>query len=277
MCRLLDVTVITVCYNCENEIEKTIESVYLQKGNNYEYIIQDGKSSDDTLAKAERYREKFADKDISFTIYSQEDNGIYHAMNLAAIKSTARYLLFLNAGDVLCHENVFNTLDAAYLQSDADVFYGDALMVDQSGTRLFQADMRLISCRMPFAHQACFISRVKFLSHMYNLAYTICSDYDLILKLYEEQCVFKYLSTIVCKYDMGGISSCSYVEKRREHEDILREHCLSSPNYKYMAHMAEAYIKGILDHILPNHIKNGFRRLYMEKVKHYKYWGGEIY
>lgn len=272
-----NIAVITVCFNCENEIEKTIESVYAQKSIDYEYIIQDGNSMDDTVKRAERFKSLFAAKNISFSIYSQKDMGIYHAMNLAAAKCRAKYLLFLNAGDTLCHDNVFHILDIANKMDDTDVFYGDSLMVDGDNIRLFKADMQLISYRMPFAHQACFVSRELFMNQMYNLKYLICADYDLVLNLHEKQCSFQYLNTIVCKYDMSGISSSSFVKKRKEHEKILREHKLNSGKLSFVIHMAEAYMKTILNAVLPRKILICFRKIYMDKVKHYKYWAGEIY
>lgn len=273
----LNIAVITVCLNCEDEIERTMESVYQQEEDNYEYIIQDGMSQDSTLDKIEKYRIKFAKKNIAFTINSQNDKGIYHAMNLAVSKCNAKYLLFLNAGDVLCHKNVFKILNAACDSNDVDVFYGDALMIDESGTRLFRADIELINRRMPFSHQSCFISRKQFLHYMYNLNYAICADYDLILNLYEGRCNFEYLNTIVCKYEMNGISSCSYIKKRKEHERILRKHRLNLSVLKSFLYILEAYIKSVLDIILPLKVLYVFRRFYMDKIKHYEYWGGEIY
>ena len=77
----LNIAVITVCLNCEHEIERTIESVYQQEQENYEYIIQDGMSQDCTMEKIRKYEEKFAEKKISFIVNSQRDEGIYHAMN----------------------------------------------------------------------------------------------------------------------------------------------------------------------------------------------------
>ena len=273
----LNIAVITVCLNCEHEIERTIESVYQQEQENYEYIIQDGMSQDCTMEKIRKYEEKFAEKKIPFIVNSQRDEGIYHAMNLAAGKCRAEYLLFLNAGDVLCHKKVFSILRAASDKKKADIYYGDALMVDKSGTRLFKADMALISQRMPFSHQACFISRECFLKQMYDPRYNICADYDLILRLYEKKRVFEKMDTIVCRYDLDGASSCLYIEKRREHEQILKEHGLNTSNLRCGFHMVEAYIKKALDIILPQKILYRFRQFYMDKVKHYEYWGGEIY
>lgn len=273
----LNIAVITVCLNCEDEIERTIESVYQQEQCNYEYIIQDGMSHDNTLEKIEKFRAKFEDKNITFIVNSQNDKGIYHAMNIAASKCKAKYLLFLNAGDVLCHKNVFNILNAACEKNEADIFYGDALMIDESGTRLFRADMQLINRRMPFSHQSCFILRKQFMNFKYNLNYAICADYDLILNLFKEKCKFIYLNTIVCKYEMNGVSSCSYVKKRKEHEKILKEHQLNLSVIKSSMYIFEAYIKILLDIILPLRVLYILRRFYMDKIKHYEYWGGEIY
>ena len=68
-------SVITVVRNDEENIQKTIKSVINQKNINYEYIIIDGDSKDDTLKKINKYKKKI------HKIISEKDNGIYYAMN----------------------------------------------------------------------------------------------------------------------------------------------------------------------------------------------------
>lgn len=69
------ITVITICYNCKNDIESTILSVIRQKFHNYEYIIIDGGSNDGTFEIIDKYKDNIS------TIVSEPDNGIFDAMN----------------------------------------------------------------------------------------------------------------------------------------------------------------------------------------------------
>lgn len=73
------VTIITICYNAEKEIGKTIKSVLDQTFEDYEYIIIDGKSTDKTIEIAQRVLSQYSNKNIK--IISEPDRGIYDAMN----------------------------------------------------------------------------------------------------------------------------------------------------------------------------------------------------
>ena len=74
----MKISIITVAYNSAKTIRNTIESVLCQTYNNIEYIIVDGKSSDNTLSIVKEYKEVFGENLI---IISQKDDGLYDAMN----------------------------------------------------------------------------------------------------------------------------------------------------------------------------------------------------
>ena len=93
------VSIITVCYNAGEELTKTITSVLAQEYTDYEYIIKDGGSTDQTLSIAESFRESFWQKGISYRIVSEKDGGIYEAMNIAVRLSEGTWINFMNAGD----------------------------------------------------------------------------------------------------------------------------------------------------------------------------------
>lgn len=69
------VSIITVCYNEESDIENTCKSVIFQNYDNYEWIVVDGGSTDNTLKILDKYK-----SNISILI-SKKDNGVYDAMN----------------------------------------------------------------------------------------------------------------------------------------------------------------------------------------------------
>ncbi|MGL5893430.1 MAG: glycosyltransferase, partial [Bacteroidales bacterium] len=91
-------SIITVTYNAGQLLERTIESVLAQTSFNYEYIILDGQSKDNTLEIIKKY-EHHINKWIS-----EPDNGIYDAMNKAIDIARGEYILFLNAGDTFHSE-----------------------------------------------------------------------------------------------------------------------------------------------------------------------------
>ena len=103
--------VVTICYNAENTIKKTIESVLNQNSINYEYIIEDGSSNDSTVEIAESYSEKFKEKGISYKIISKKDDGIYDAMNKAVSVSEGRYVIFMNSDDCFYSKNVLSNVE----------------------------------------------------------------------------------------------------------------------------------------------------------------------
>ena len=72
-----NITIITVCFNAENEIEKTLKSVLSQTVTSFEYLIIDGLSRDRTVEIASSYTELFREKGIAYRIISEKDNGIY--------------------------------------------------------------------------------------------------------------------------------------------------------------------------------------------------------
>ena len=90
------ISIITVCYNSEKTIERTISSVITQSYRNYEYIIIDGLSSDKTIYIVKKYSE---DNNIFFI--SEKDNGIYNAMNKGISFATGDIICLLNSDDWL--------------------------------------------------------------------------------------------------------------------------------------------------------------------------------
>lgn len=97
-------SIITPVLNGEQYIEKTIKSIISQNYNNFEYIIVDGKSSDNTLNIIKNYKNK-----INLLI-SEKDKGMYHAIEKGIKRSSGRYILWLNSDDILVNSSVLNKL-----------------------------------------------------------------------------------------------------------------------------------------------------------------------
>ncbi|MCA9401525.1 MAG: glycosyltransferase, partial [Candidatus Omnitrophica bacterium] len=96
-------SIITVCFNAEDFIERAIKSVEAQTYKNFEYIVVDGQSEDKTIEKVSTYP-------IVSKIISARDNGIYHAMNRALGFARGEVVYILNADDQLYDENVLEVV-----------------------------------------------------------------------------------------------------------------------------------------------------------------------
>ena len=121
------VSVITICFNSEAVIRKTIESVLNQTWDKLEYLIVDGASKDRTVAIAEEYSERFAAKGVDYRIYSEPDRGIYDAMNKGIRLSSGDLVGLINSGDWYEPDAVETAVKAYEM---ASVFSGNSAIKD---------------------------------------------------------------------------------------------------------------------------------------------------
>jgi glycosyltransferase involved in cell wall biosynthesis len=129
-------SIITICFNAEKSIEKTILSVIKQKKNNFEYIVIDGMSADNTNRIIEKYS-GYIDSYLS-----SADLGIYDAMNRGIKLARGTWLLFLNAGDELADPDIISYLIDKYLINAKNSFYySDVILVNEVGyKKLYTCD-----------------------------------------------------------------------------------------------------------------------------------------
>lgn len=113
------ISVITVCYNARDCIEKTLLSVINQTYKDVEYIVVDGGSTDGTLQIIEKYRDSIN------TLVSEKDNGIYDAMNKAIGLAHGEWLNFMNAGDTFSDDNVLEDITKSGLMQKGSFVYSD--------------------------------------------------------------------------------------------------------------------------------------------------------
>lgn len=212
------ISVVTVCYNAINDIEKTILSVINQTYSNIEYIIIDGGSTDGTMDIVNKYKDKI---DV---IVSEPDKGIYDAMNKGARKSCGDFVQFLNAGDVLYNEKVFSSLFKEEISVDVDVVYGDVIYVMQFG-RFYKVPEPIenFSVTFPIAHPASFVKRKIFDTFEFNTKYRIAADFALLKQIYDNSGKFLYKQDIpVVIFDsISGVSSKSVYKAWYEFNLVL--------------------------------------------------------
>lgn len=208
----MKISVITVCYNCEEAIKETLESVKKQKGADFEYVVIDGASSDSTVEIARQYQDKIP----NMRIFSEPDHGIYDAMNKGVKKAEGAYVFFLNAGDVFESENVLAKVED-YLGSKKDIFYGNVRKGDQIETYPEVLGKGYLVYREKMVcHQAIFASRKILLWMPFDTTLKICADRDWLLKAIASGASLQYMKDlVVCSYAPGGVSG-SYKNYNKE-------------------------------------------------------------
>lgn len=120
------ISVITICYNAEKYIEKTMLSVLCQTYNNIEYLIIDGNSKDKTLDIIESVKQRFPLRSI--IVISEPDNGIYDAMNKGVGMAKGEWLNMMNAGDIFVNNEVLEKVVQSGLMTNYSFIYSDFIV-----------------------------------------------------------------------------------------------------------------------------------------------------
>lgn len=239
-------SIVTVCYNAEKEIIKTIDSVLNQSLTDYEYLIVDGKSEDRTVELVNSYKDKFSLKNVNYRIISEKDSGIYDAMNKSIEICNGDFILYLNAGDWFANDSILLNVKSK-IKAGIDIIYGDVICVgnnNENKTILAGKTDEMI-WHMPFCHQCVFTSKRILKELMFETKYKICADYDLFLRCYKKygKNVFEKLNIPVSYYLDGGFStSDSGITSGFEMLNIRKEHnCISKS--EYWLGMIKLYLK----------------------------------
>lgn len=215
MCKT-KVTIITVCYNASDTIEKTILSVINQNYDNIEYIIIDGGSKDRTMDIVKKYEAKIT------KWVSESDKGIYDAMNKGIKMATGEWINFMNSGDIFVENDVLTNIFAHNNYSDSAVIYGDSVF--EVNGRLYNSPAGGFShLSMGFVHQSSFVHASEAKELLFDLKYHLAADYNMMLTLKKQGKVFSYVKTPISLYDTNGVSA----QSREEH--IYEMMCIENP------------------------------------------------
>ncbi|MBO4309908.1 MAG: glycosyltransferase [Lachnospiraceae bacterium] len=211
-------SVITVCFNAGDKLKDTVENILLQSWEDYEIIVKDGGSSDESLSKLP------ASEKIK--VYSEKDGGIYDAMNRAVGYASGDYVIFMNCGDSFYDNDVLKKT-AQYMSDNADrkIYYGDAFFCNANQTISQPSEITESICyrHMP-NHQSCFFARSLWDEYGFDTKYKIRADYDFFLKSFFEKGIRPaYLGITVASYEGGGYSESKENQKRdrEEHREIV--------------------------------------------------------
>ena len=194
----LKVSVVTVFFNGEKTLEKTIQSVIEQTYENIEYLIIDGGSTDSTVSIIKNY-----DSKIAFW-KSEADKGIYDAMNKGLLQASGDFLIFLGADDVFIDKDVVMNFVRKISTGSFDyIYYGNVIKTSNNERYdgLFSKKKFAIK---NICHQAIFYPKKIYKQNKYNLKYKLWADYAYNLKLFD---YMRFIDMDVAFFNDQGSSS----------------------------------------------------------------------
>ncbi len=221
-------SIITVCFNAESVIERTLKSVAEQTYPGVEYLIIDGASKDGTLEIVSRYEQHIT------RVVSEPDHGIYDAMNKGISLATGDYLCFLNAGDRFHRGDTLAAIAASIPDGNGlpDVIYGETHLTDTDGndlgTRRFQAPEVLtwksFKQGMMVCHQAFFASAQMSKSHLYDLQYRYSADQDWCIRIMKDSRWLHNTRLVIIDYLKEGMTTRNRIPSLKERFRIMARH-----------------------------------------------------
>ncbi len=208
----MKISVITVCFNSVDFIQKTIESVVAQDFPNIEHVVIDGGSTDGTVEILKKYSEKLK-------WISEPDKGIYDAMNKGVKLATGDAIGTLGAGDFYPNNLVISKVAAGFEQYKTDAIYGDKQYVHPENLEKVirywnPGDYKIenwLNGWMP-PHQSFYLRKMAFEKYgLYLDEFRSAGDYELMLRmLYKHKLSAQYIPELLVTMLTGGTSTASF-------------------------------------------------------------------
>ena len=184
------ISIITATFNSAKTLKDTIQSVLRQTNKDFEYLIIDGGSTDETIDIVKSYESEFSGR---LKWVSEKDQGIYDAMNKGIKMASGDVVGILNSDDYFTSDDILQTVDNAFKSHEIDAIYGDIHFIRDGNP---QKCVRYYSSRMfrPFwlrfgfmpAHPSFYCKREIFdKAGLYSLDYKIGADYEMMVRLFK--------------------------------------------------------------------------------------------
>ena len=224
----MKISIITATYNSAATVRDTIESILRQTHQDWELIIEDGCSKDDTLSIVREYESLCKGR---MHIYSEKDNGLYDAMNRGIARATGDVIGILNSDDFYYDERVLEDIANAFDRKNVDCVYGNLVFIDENNPkkilRIWKGSQHECGAFLKGwhpAHPTFYAKRIWFERFgAFNLQYAVSADFELMLRFIEKgQIRNAYLDRYFVKMRMGGESTGTIHNIITGNKNILR-------------------------------------------------------
>ena len=200
------VSVITVAFNSEKTIAKTIESVLNQTYENIEYIIVDGASTDKTVEVAQTYIKQFEDRaGRSLRIISEPDKGMYDALNKGVSMATGEIIGSINADDWY-ESDAVEIMASNYVKDHYDAAWGSINIKKTSGDMVKRAHIGKIWTTTGWCHPAMFATK-QILTEFPYACENMYDDFEFITRVYRNGKKICTYDRVISNFSFGGMST----------------------------------------------------------------------
>lgn len=225
----MKISIVTVTFNSSATVRDTIESVLKQEYKDYEYLVIDGGSKDNTVDIIKEYEPKF---DGRMRWVSEKDKGMYDGINKGIRMATGDVVGIINSDDFYHRTDIFDIINKTFEEDkDIQAIYGDVRFVHPDN---LEKTVRYYSCKhwkpwrfrfgfMP-AHPTFFTYKEKFEKYgYYQYDYHIAADYELLIRhLYTNKVPAKYVPLDFMKMRTGGRSTNGWKANVLLNKEIVR-------------------------------------------------------
>lgn len=224
----MTITIITATYNSGKTVRDTLESVLRQTYQDYEYLIIDGASTDDTLSVIKQYESRFGGR---LRYISEPDNGLYDAMNKGISMATGDIVGILNSDDFYTSDDALQAIADAFKANDVDATYGDIHFVNEGDlTKMVRYYSSSVFRRafmrfglMP-AHPSFYCKREVYCKYgSFDTSYRVAADFENLLRLiFVNRIKTLYISKDFVTMRTGGTSTAGLASRTQIMHDHLR-------------------------------------------------------
>lgn len=198
-------SIITVTFNSEKTLKRTFESLLNQSFKNFEYIVIDGNSQDNTLNIIKKYQSKFKEKGINFKWVSESDDGIYYAMNKGITKAEGKIIGIINSDDYYELDALQKIYTHYNLNPTTDVYHGLLKYFNQNQLVTIKGESAAVLKNRMIQHPSTFITSKAYKKFgLYNTKYRYVADYELLIRIKEEGGTFLLMDEVIASFFDGG-------------------------------------------------------------------------
>jgi len=183
----MKISIITPTFNSDENIAANVNSILSQSYNNYEQIIIDNLSSDNTILTIKKLFEN-SGKTKQLNIISEKDNGIADAFNKGINASKGEIIGILNSDDKYFNDNVFERVINAFNDKKILFVHGNVLFIDSIyGSNIRKPLLRPVTYALPFNHPTMFFRKEIYQEFgVFDTGYNYAMDFEFICRLLKQ-------------------------------------------------------------------------------------------
>lgn len=222
----MKVSIVTVSFNSEDTIRDTFESVLSQTYSDLEYIVVDGNSSDETQTIIAGYSKRFENRGIAYKYLSENDKGVFDAMNKGVSLASGDIVGILNSDDILARKDSIAKIVERFESDNCDAVYSDLYIMDyqtmSTPNRVFIAGKRNYKLGWYPPHPTLYLKKRVYEEYgVFNISYKLAADYDFMLRLMKADLKMSYIKEPLIYMRAGGNSTNSFKSYKDSFDEAI--------------------------------------------------------